>query len=81
MVEFPLPGDEERERLVRLYFDKYVLQPAAEGARGRSIKVEEMDYGKLCSEIAQVGRGKKKDRKKGVKTGLKDTLLGRCIIY
>lgn len=28
MVEFRLPGREERERLVRLYFDKFVLQPA-----------------------------------------------------
>ena len=37
MVEFPLPGDEERERLVRLYFEKYVLQPAADGAKGRSV--------------------------------------------
>jgi ATPase family AAA domain-containing protein 3A/B len=33
MVEFALPGLEERERLVRLYFDKFVLQPAAEGKR------------------------------------------------
>lgn len=31
MVEFSLPGLEERERLLRLYFDKYVLQPASEG--------------------------------------------------
>ena len=57
MVEFPLPGDDERERLVRLYFEKYVLQPAAEGARGRRISVEEMDYGKLCSEIAKMTTG------------------------
>lgn len=33
MVEFTLPGHEERERLVRLYFDKFVLQPAAEGKK------------------------------------------------
>lgn len=33
MVEFTLPGLEERERLLRLYFDKYVLQPAAAGAK------------------------------------------------
>lgn len=33
MVEFTLPGPEERERLVRLYFDKFVLQPAAEGKK------------------------------------------------
>ena len=28
IVEFQLPGLDERERLVRLYFDKYVLEPA-----------------------------------------------------
>lgn len=41
MVEFKLPGLEERERLVRLYFDKFVLQPAAEGAR--RLKVEQVN--------------------------------------
>ena len=30
MVEFQLPDLEERQRLVRNYFDKYVLQPAFE---------------------------------------------------
>lgn len=33
MIEFGLPGVEERERLIRLYFEKFVLQPAAEGLR------------------------------------------------
>lgn len=31
IVNFALPGPEERERLVRLYFDKYVLEPATVG--------------------------------------------------
>lgn len=31
MVGFDLPRREARERLVRLYFDKYVLKPATEG--------------------------------------------------
>lgn len=31
MVEFSLPDREERQRLVRQYFDKYVLHPAFEG--------------------------------------------------
>merc|ERR1719419_1024373 len=57
MVEFALPGVAERERLVRLYFDRYVLQPAMEGGKGRRLKVEEMDYGALCSEIAAAGKG------------------------
>lgn len=33
MVQFILPGLEERERLIRLYFDMFVLKPATEGAR------------------------------------------------
>lgn len=33
MVQFMLPGLEERERLVRLYFDKFVLDVAASGKR------------------------------------------------
>ena len=52
VVEFALPGLDERERLVRLYFEKYVLLPAVEGSKGRRLKIEEMDYGELCSEIA-----------------------------
>ena len=34
MIEFALPGETERERLVRLYFDKYVLQAAIEASKG-----------------------------------------------
>lgn len=33
MVEFALPDLEERERMVRLYFDTFVLKPATEGKR------------------------------------------------
>lgn len=55
MVAFDLPGLDERERLVRLYFDKYVLEPAAEGKR--RLKVAQFDYSKLCSDIAQRTNG------------------------
>ncbi|GLH05800.1 ATPase family AAA domain-containing protein 3 [Gryllus bimaculatus] len=55
MVEFSLPGKEERERLVRLYFDKFVLQPAMEGKR--RLKVAQFDYSKLCSDIASMTEG------------------------
>jgi len=33
MVEFDVPNREERERMVRHYFDKFVLQPAADNKR------------------------------------------------
>ncbi|XP_065344979.1 ATPase family AAA domain-containing protein 3A homolog [Cloeon dipterum] len=55
MIEFDLPGLEERERLVRLYFDKFVLQPASEGKK--RLKVAEMDYSVLCSKIAKISEG------------------------
>lgn len=55
MIEFQLPGIEERERLIRLYFDKFVLQPATEGKR--RLKVANFDYGKLCTEMAQMTEG------------------------
>ena len=57
VVEFALPGLEERERLVRLYFDKYVLQPTLGEGRGRKLSIEEMDYQLLCSEVAGVTDG------------------------
>ncbi|CAO1406067.1 unnamed protein product [Diamesa serratosioi] len=55
MVEFTLPGLDERERLVRLYFDKFVLQPAAEGKK--RFKVEQWDYGTVCSQMAKLCTG------------------------
>ncbi|XP_067826598.1 ATPase family AAA domain containing 3 [Heptranchias perlo] len=55
IVNFGLPGLEERERLVRLYFDKYVLKPATEGKQ--RLKVAQFDYGKKCSELATVTEG------------------------
>ncbi|KAK2862120.1 hypothetical protein Q5P01_001653 [Channa striata] len=55
IVNFALPGPDERERLVRLYFDKYVLEPAT-GGRQR-MKLAQFDYGKKCTEIAKRTEG------------------------
>jgi len=55
MVEFSLPELAERERLVRLYFDQFVLQPAMEGKR--RLKLAQFDYGVLCSDIAKLSEG------------------------
>lgn len=54
-----MSGLDERERLVRLYFDKYVLQAAVEGTatKGRKLKLEDMDFSALCSEIAAKTEG------------------------
>ncbi|XP_032818199.1 ATPase family AAA domain-containing protein 3-B-like [Petromyzon marinus] len=55
IVNFALPALEERERLVRLYFDRYVLEPATQGKQ--RLKLAQFDYGKKCSEIAKVAEG------------------------
>ncbi|XP_056293064.1 ATPase family AAA domain containing 3 [Pseudoliparis swirei] len=55
IVNFALPGPDERERLVRLYFDKYVLEPAT-GGRQR-MKLAKFDYGQKCSDIAKRTEG------------------------
>lgn len=55
-IEFELPSLEERKRLMRLYFDKYVLEPAARGGR-RGMKVDQFDYGAVCDMIAEKVEG------------------------
>ncbi|XP_069550117.1 ATPase family AAA domain-containing protein 3-like [Brachyistius frenatus] len=55
IVNFALPGLEERERLVRLYFDKFVLGPATAGRQ--RLKLAQFDYGQKCSDIAQRADG------------------------
>uniref|UniRef100_A0A8C9NYY4 ATPase family AAA domain containing 3A n=1 Tax=Serinus canaria TaxID=9135 RepID=A0A8C9NYY4_SERCA len=55
MVNFELPRLEERERLVRMYFDQHVLKPATEGKQ--RLKLAQFDYGKKCSEIARLTEG------------------------
>ncbi|XP_038579206.1 ATPase family AAA domain-containing protein 3-like [Micropterus salmoides] len=55
IVNFAIPGLEERERLVRLYFDKFVLGPATTGRQ--RLKVAQFDYGLKCSDIAKRAEG------------------------
>lgn len=55
-IEFEIPSLDERKRLVRLYFDKYVLQPASSGKR-RGMKVEQFDYGAVCDKVAGMIEG------------------------
>uniref|UniRef100_A0A8C0ZHA0 ATPase family AAA domain containing 3A n=1 Tax=Cyanistes caeruleus TaxID=156563 RepID=A0A8C0ZHA0_CYACU len=55
MVNFDLPQLEERERLVRMYFDQHVLKPATEGKQ--RLKLAQFDYGKKCSDIARLTEG------------------------
>ncbi|XP_078110577.1 uncharacterized protein LOC144520608 [Sander vitreus] len=55
IVNFALPGLGERERLVRLYFDKFVLGPATTGRQ--RLKLAQFDYGHKCSDIAKRAEG------------------------
>nr|XP_051696430.1 ATPase family AAA domain-containing protein 3 isoform X2 [Oryctolagus cuniculus] len=55
LVSFELPRQEERERLVRMYFDKHILQPATEGKQ--RLKLAQFDYGRKCSEVARLTEG------------------------
>ncbi|XP_074500680.1 ATPase family AAA domain-containing protein 3-A-like [Sebastes fasciatus] len=55
IVNFALPGLDERERLVRLYFDKFVLGPATTGRQ--RLKLAQFDYGQKCSDIAVRAEG------------------------
>ncbi|KAK9515667.1 hypothetical protein VZT92_026294 [Zoarces viviparus] len=55
IVNFALPGLDERERLVRMYFDKFVLGPATTGRQ--RLKLTQFDYGQKCSDIAKRAEG------------------------
>ena len=55
VVEFQLPSLDERQRLVRLYFEKFVLEPAVEGKK--RLKVDQFDYSTVCSKIADMTDG------------------------
>ncbi|KFM56659.1 ATPase family AAA domain-containing protein 3-A, partial [Stegodyphus mimosarum] len=55
VVQFRLPGLAERERMIRLYFDKFVLIPATEGKR--RLQVATFDYGKVCTDISNLTEG------------------------
>lgn len=55
MVEFEIPTFEERERLIRHYFIKFILEPATQKT-GR-LRVAEFDWNAKCSDIAKVTDG------------------------
>ncbi|XP_065656130.1 ATPase family AAA domain-containing protein 3 isoform X2 [Hydra vulgaris] len=52
LVEFKLPSFEEREMLVRKYFEDYILNAATRGWRSNRIKVADFDFSAKCRQIA-----------------------------
>eukprot|EP00112_Aurelia_sp_Birch-Aquarium-sp1_P013314 Seg282.9 transcript_id=Seg282.9/GoldUCD/mRNA.D3Y31 product="ATPase family AAA domain-containing protein 3-A" protein_id=Seg282.9/GoldUCD/D3Y31 len=57
MVEFKLPDADERERLVRRYFEQYILNAATRGWRSTRIKVADFDFNDKCKQIAKDTEG------------------------
>jgi len=57
MVEFKLPTFEEREALVRRYFEEYILNAATRGWRSERIKVADFDFNEKCRNIAAATEG------------------------
>ncbi|KAF5405125.1 ATPase family AAA domain-containing protein 3-B [Paragonimus heterotremus] len=56
IVQFDLPGLAERERLVRHYFDLYLLQPSLD-KRQRIRLADDIDYTAECEEVARRTEG------------------------
>lgn len=54
MVNFELPGVEERKRMIYYYFDKYLLK-AASGTK--QIKLDTFDFAKKCEDLAKKTEG------------------------
>ncbi|KAK3740943.1 hypothetical protein QZH41_017792 [Actinostola sp. cb2023] len=57
LVEFGLPNADERERLVRQYFEEYVLKPATTGSRTGRMKIDNFDFNSKCRQIAEDTEG------------------------
>ena len=57
MVDFALPSTDERERLVRKYFEEYVLNAAVTGRKSRRLKIDNFDFNSMCRTIAEKTEG------------------------
>uniref|UniRef100_A0A2K6JMZ0 AAA+ ATPase domain-containing protein n=1 Tax=Rhinopithecus bieti TaxID=61621 RepID=A0A2K6JMZ0_RHIBE len=55
ILHFDLPWSEELERLLRMYFDKYVLKPLTEGKQ--RLKLAPLDYESKWEEISEMTDG------------------------
>ncbi|KAF2975665.1 hypothetical protein EK904_010939 [Melospiza melodia maxima] len=72
MVNFELPQLEERERLVRMYFDQHVLKPATEGKQtagmlfGEGFRAFVTDWDKVTATVGKRLTSKAQDALEGV---------------
>uniref|UniRef100_A0A914LGX8 AAA+ ATPase domain-containing protein n=1 Tax=Meloidogyne incognita TaxID=6306 RepID=A0A914LGX8_MELIC len=57
LVEFDLPGDIERERLLLQYFKEYIADPATSGSRRQRLKLGNFEWIPKMKEIAEKTKG------------------------
>ncbi|CAL2031852.1 unnamed protein product [Caenorhabditis brenneri] len=57
LVEFTLPGVEERERILLQYFNEHIVVPATSGTRSQRLKLDNFDWIAKCNEIAKKTHG------------------------
>ncbi|KAL7077271.1 hypothetical protein ACQ4LE_003289 [Meloidogyne hapla] len=57
LVEFDLPGDVERERLLLQYFKEYIADPATSGSRRQRLKLGNFEWIPKMKEIAERTKG------------------------
>jgi len=57
MVEFDLPGDMERERMLLQYFKEFIADPATSGSRKQRLKLADFDWIEKIKNVAMQTKG------------------------
>lgn len=57
LVEFELPGEPERERILLQYFHEFISRPATEGSRRQRLKVAQFDWTAKMASVARLTDG------------------------
>uniref|UniRef100_A0A7E4ZTZ7 AAA domain-containing protein n=1 Tax=Panagrellus redivivus TaxID=6233 RepID=A0A7E4ZTZ7_PANRE len=57
LVEFDLPGESERERILLQYFDQYIATPATSGSRKQRLKLADFDWVAKVGDVAKITHG------------------------
>jgi ATPase family AAA domain-containing protein 3A/B len=57
LVEFDLPKQAERERILLQYFDQYIATPATSGARRQRLKLADFDWIEKVKQVSHQTKG------------------------
>ncbi|CAJ0576559.1 unnamed protein product, partial [Mesorhabditis spiculigera] len=57
LIEFTLPGREERERILLQYFNQHIAEPATSGSRGQRLKLADFDWVGKCADVSHITKG------------------------